>query len=440
VVGSLARTLPSLRAAVARFGRTALGEQRWFAGKGRMLEAVELVDAAEVPDSGGAVLAIAGVRYRDGGLERYLLPGRVAPDGSFDTPAGDDRLWGALARAMVTRGHLEGDAGAFAGRSGAVHDEASGESRLLTLDQSNTSVVIGERLVLKCYRRLESGTHPEPELLEALTRAGCRVAPRWQATLSYRSDDLDAGVAALYAYVPGAPVGWEPVIERLRTAIGRGEDDEGLLGVAGALGATTAELHRSLAAAFGTSIGDVGAVRAARDDALAAAQAAAAALPQLIPGDAAAIVHERLTGLRALAGATLSRVHGDLHVAQFVDSQAGLVVVDFEGEPDRPLVERRAERSPLRDLACLLLSLDHVAAAAARRHGFGIATERAFAWSEHAREHALAAYGETVDRELLHALEIEKECRELLYAVQVLPEWLYAPSLVLPRLLGVKPS
>ena len=88
-----------------------------------------------------------------------------------------------------------------------------------------------------------------------------------------------------------------------------------------------------------------------------------------------------LAGLERLEGTPLQRIHGDLHVGQLLRTPTGVVAIDFEGDPTLPIEERRSLASPLQDLASLLLSLDHVAAAAARRRGFGAATAEAFAWS-----------------------------------------------------------
>jgi maltokinase len=437
VAGSLARTLHSLRSAVDRFGETGLREQRWFAGKGRAVAEVGLADAVEVPGGEGALLAIADVGYADGGAERYALPCRLAGDGALVDAEPGDPVWSALAHAITEGRELEGHAGAFVSHAGA-RVAVPDVGRRLDPDQSNTSVVLGDALVVKCYRRLETGMHPEPEALEALARVGARVAPPWHGTLTYRASDGDAAVAVVYGFVPGGPLGWEPAIVRLRDALEVGKPAVDLLDTAGELGATTRELHRSFGQAFGTSVASSDDARRVSDAALAALGDALAALPVGIAGDVVARATERLGPLRRLEGATVSRLHGDLHVAQFVRSPAGLVVVDFEGEPGTTLGARRAARSPLRDLACLLLSLDHVAAAAARRLGFGTATDAAFAWSADARERVIDAYGDDVDPALLGAFEVEKECRELLYALRVVPEWLYAPRLVLPRLLGIE--
>ncbi|MBM2823649.1 MAG: maltokinase, partial [Thermoleophilia bacterium] len=221
-------------------------------------------------------------------------------------------------------------------------------------------------------------------------------------------------------YVAGVPVGWEGLIARLAA----GDD---ALGEAADLGRVAAALHRQLAAALGMRLGrgeDVGTERAAAATALADAGFV----------ELEAAIDERLAKLDRLAGARLQRIHGDLHVGQVLRASWGLVVIDFEGDPSLPLAERSRERSPLVDLASLLLSLDHAGCAAARR-------QPSFdwrAWSSKARAAWLSAYElemGAVDRELLRALEVAKELRELVYASRWLPEWLYAPRTVLPTLL-----
>ena len=411
---------------------------------------VELVDAAVVPGSGGGLLVIVDVGYRGGGAERYLLPARLV-EGDLDEVEPNDPLWERLVSVLTGGGALAGLEGSFVTRcSGEIPAVARSDGRQLEPDQSNTSILLGGTHVLKCYRRLEGGIHPEPELLEALGAVGSRVAPAWVATLTHRHRDRETALAVLYRFVPGDAVGWEPVVEGYRAALAPDGSAATLLEDAATLGATAAELHRSLATTFGITIGDADAAGRAELRARSQLDAAFAALPgevavELDPFRQPAM--ERLRALAGLEGAPLTRLHGDLHLAQFVRAPTGLVAVDFEGEPDRPLAERRMVDSPLRDLACLLLSFDHAAVAAAQRCGFGEATERAFAWSGHAREQAIAGYRRgvagspiEVDLKLLGALEVEKECRELLYAARMLPEWLYAPRLTFPRLFEPVPK
>ncbi len=421
---------------------TAIASARWFAGKGRAITCVTCHDSVPVPGADGASLLLADVDFADGGVERYLVPS-ARNGGALDTVP-DHPLWPALAEVVRNGARLEGRAGVVEAHAAADGPRPGSGARRLTSDQSNTSVVLGEQLVVKCYRRLEPGTHPEPELLAALAAAGCRVAPAYAGSVTYSDGDgRTASLAVLYGYVPGEPVGWEPMISALATGL-RSHDAEALLVEAGALGAATAELHVALADALGHAPGTV-------DDATRAERAASdqldEALRTLTPDDPlhrlAPRLGEQLAGLRHLRGSPLTRVHGDLHVAQFVRSGSGHVAVDFEGEPGRPLADRRRRTSPLRDLACLLLSFDHVAAAAAKRHGSASqALPAARTWSAEARARALDRYSAgiagsalVVDASLLRALEIEKECRELLYAATVLPEWLYAPRATLPHLL-----
>ena len=331
--------MANLRERSTAFNRNLLVGARWFAGKERSVEDVRAVSRLEPPGAEGAAVELVDVMYEDGDTDRYALALR---DGS--ECAGDDPLWPALAR--------------------AVGLAAIGGGRFLADDLSNTVVVLDDLHVLKLYRRPEPGVHPEVELLGALS--GSPHAPSLEGALVRDGVTL----ASLQAYVPGEPVGWEPLIARL-AAGGRAE------GLPTRLARVTEALHRTLAEQLGTRDG-------------------------------------------------LQRIHGDLHVGQFLDAGPALVVVDWEGRPGVSLAERRAPRPPAADLASLRLSLAHAARAAHRRSpDFDWR-----AWSRAARDEALDAYG-PVDGGLLHELELEKELAELEYARRWLPEWLYVPADVL---------
>ena len=367
-----------------------LAAARWFAGKGRAVAGIEHVGGIAPDAARGASLVLVDVAYEDGGSERYALALRDGRE-----CGGDDPLWAALA----------GWAGVEAVPS---------RSRFLAEDLSNTVVSLDDRLVLKLFRRLERGPHPEAELLGAL--AGFGQVPELVGVVDH--DCMTIGLVE--EFVAGVPVGWEELIARLAAgddAPGEGAD----------LGHVAAALHRQLAAALGVRLGrgeDVGTERATAATALADAGFV----------ELEAAIGVRLAKLDHLAGAPLQRVHGDLHIGQVLRASQGLVVIDFEGDPSLPLAERSRERSPLVDLASLLLSLDHAGCAAARR-------QPSFdwrGWSSRARAACLSAYeleAGAVDRELLRALEVAKELRELVYASRWLPEWLYAPRTVLPILL-----
>lgn len=437
--------LTELEHVVARMDVRELAARRWFSGKGRDSLRAVFVDALEVPGADGAALVLVDVEYSDGGSERYTLPVRLRA-GELVEVSADDPLWLALAQLVGDGRELPGLAGAFLTVPGSIRGEPGGSSRALTDDQSNTSVVLGERDVVKCYRLLLAGVHPEPELLAGLSRVGSRRAPLFRGTLLRRSGGDEEALACVYAFVPGEPVGWERLIVRLRDALAAADTTtlDTLALEMGAAGAAAAELHVDLARAFGVGVASAGdaasAIEEAQDRLAQALSVASGHLAGVLAAARDGLLGA-LADLRSLEGTAVTRCHGDLHVAQFVDSPDGLVVVDFEGEPGRSPEARRRPGTPLRDLACLLLSFDHAAVAAARRLSFGPALEHALAWSVEARAAASSAYRSgiagsslTLDEPLLRALEAEKECHEVIYAATVLPEWSYAPAHVLPRL------
>jgi maltokinase len=320
---------------------------------------------------------------------------------------------------------------------------SSRTARLLTIDQSNTSVVLGERLVIKCYRLLVEGIHPEPEILAAL--AGFPHVPAYGGSLVHRSGSgAETALACLQGFVVGDG-GWEQVVASLvGCQDADGEERAASARDAAEYGEVTAALHVALARSFGVG----SATRGEAAERAAAAREQLDAAAEAVPAEARGVVDavrpalsSRLDALAAAEGTPISRAHGDLHVGQFLRSRDGLVVVDFEGEPGRSLAERRTPWTPLRDVACLLLSLDHAAIAAARRvQAAGADPSYLAAWADEARSAALGAYARgvagsrlVVDERLLRGCEAEKECAELLYAAGTLPEWLYAPLEVLRR-------
>ena len=437
----------ALTAALASSLRTEIEGSRWFQGKGRTLSSLRLADRIPATGSGGGVVAIVTAIYADGAEEEYAVPVCQDGTGAVRGAGSDDPVWPALSRLALDGGTIEGDHGAVEGRPGPLSAgplEAT-RCRLLEADQSNTSVILDGRLVLKCYRRLWPGPHPEQELLAGLTRVGSARAPSLLGAITYRGDDTSVALATAYAYVEGAAVGWEPAIGALTDALGGPPAGLACLAQETApLGHCAGELHRDLLAAFGGRRGTHAEARKERQRAVAGVDEAVDAVGQVAPELAALgpVSHLELAALDRLDTTPLQRLHGDLHVGQLLRSPAGVVAIDFEGDPTLLPALRSRMGSPLQDVASLLLSLDHVAAAAARRRGFGAATAEAFDWSTRAREAVLAAYeeasppGAAGDPSLLRALEVEKEWREAVYAARVLPEWLYAPRLVLLKLLA----
>lgn len=401
----------------------ALSAARWFHGKGR-----RIAGARVVAELAGGALRIADVEYGDDGgrggdaTERYLL-------------IADGVRWAdVIADAAAGRG---GDLELRVSDAALV--AARGAEATPSTDQSNTLVTIGDTLLVKAYRKLEAGVHPEVELGEALAGAGAPV-PRHAGSLHWG----DTAIALLQEFVGGAESGWEAPIEAVAAALradappGAATSDA-LVAPYAAAGAAAGALHAALAQRLGTARDHDAPARWRADADRALAEAVA-----LEPEAAAHVdaLRERLAPLAALRAPLVSRVHGDLHYAQLLrvprtgggDAER-LLIVDLEGDPTAPLALRRRPDTPLRDLAALLRSIDHIGTAGSRRAGWADPTR----FIEAATAAALDAYanatGQRPDRDLLHALEVASECRELVYAHRVVPEWLYAPRAGLERLL-----
>ena len=328
--------------------------------------------------------------------------------------------------------------------------------RALGADQSNTSAVVGERVLLKAYRRLETGLNPELELLAFLgEEAGFgAVAPLAGYAELVSAAGGTSTIAVAQAFVADGVDAYESIAETLTAwLLAPGEVSiEFATEVAVDLGSLTAGLHIALGDARG--IPEFQPRSATRDELRGWAAAARRQLVRAVeitPGEAGRTLHDlaaavaaELTVFEALAITPLvTRVHGDYHLGQVLVAPDGYRVIDFEGEPTRPLEDRRAHGSPLRDVASMLRSLDHVGRSAGRRAAArnGAALEAPGldldGWLRRSREQFLDAYRTAlreagspivVDLALIRAFEIEKECYEFIYASTYLPSWLWAPT------------
>lgn len=470
-------------AAVRGLDLEALAGRRWFAAKGERVSSARLAHAfALAPD---AVLALVDLRVGEGEgrVDRYAVPFVRAGDGSAREAAEGDGAWRALAAAMAdgrTIPALGRDPGAGAAARGGGVDAAlvcrpspglarlwpggagsllAAEERPLGRDQSNTSVVLGGELLLKAYRRIVPGLNPDLELTAYLSEeAGFTGVPHLAGYAEAVTKDGGAAtVAMLQAFVAHAEDAYEATAERLAALVAApgSVSLEWATEVAEDLGVLVAGLHAALAspprdaAEMAPRAATHDELRAWRHEAHRRLNAAisdvAAVDPELAEElrDAGAQIAARASRFEAVATAPIvMRIHADLHLGQVLIADDGYRVIDFEGEPLRPIEERRRLDSPLRDVASMLRSLDHVARSARRRaeRRAGGAIERPGldidAWIERARERFLGAYAAglrqsgspvTVDLDLLDAFEIAKECYEFSYAATVLPSWLWAP-------------
>lgn len=392
-----------------------LRTRRWFRAKARRVREVEERDRVEV---GGAPLCLWEARFEDGGAEVYLVAGEQ--DALDPAP---------LLRAIESGLRVEGERGAFVFR--AARGFAGGPplevARPVGGEQSNSSFALDRRFFLKIFRRLEAGPSPELEVLRFLEeRTDFRRAPRFLGAIEYESGAFRATLGVLESFVESDGDLWAYTLANRPGAE-----------VWQRLGLTTRELHRALASrredpAF------------APEPVARADLAAWSASFERLVGEVAALAGRRLLGLerplieraRALAaldprGLVKSRVHGDYHLGQVLRARSGFVIFDFEGEPARPLAERRRKHAPAHDVAGMLRSIGYAALVSRPR------AAAASPWEDEARRGFLEGYGlEPEDRPLLEILELEKAVYEVGYEINHRPDWVDVPLAAVRRFVG----
>jgi maltokinase len=401
-----------------------IARQRWFAGKSQRIEAVTL--EARVPLPPGT-LWIARVRLDDGREDRYALP---LLDGAEIRDALDEPDFaGALLDLVAREGHAAGDHGAVvATRTRAFPTGLTAPGRRLGGEQSNTSIVFGDALILKHFRRLAPGVNPDVEITGFLTeRTDFRHTPRLCGSLEYRDAGGACALAIAQELVVGGRDGWRWLLDRLAAG------DAALTPLA-RLGRRTAELHRALGAdprepAFAPeriASADVAAWTEAVQREL---EAAAGALGGRLPGGVPSRIDA--AGLGGLVGVAKLRHHGDFHLGQTLAVGDGddWAIIDFEGEPLRPLAERRRKHTPLRDVAGMLRSLGYAAATAGAPEGWEAQARAAFldGYRTAAGRAAFLPADATAFTRALAVLEVEKAAYEIVYEANNRPDWVAIP-------------
>ncbi len=407
--------------------------RRWFATKTRRIAGVAIEDTVAL---GGASLALARVTLDDGAEDRYALPlsewdGREVAD-ALDDPAFCRALLDLTARG----GAVAGGRGVLRGVPTAAFPSlpsADLAPRRIGSEQSNSSVAFGQSLILKHFRRLSAGLNPEEEIGRFLTgRAHFPHVPALCGHLEYESRGGERfTLAVVQPLITGARDGWEWTLE----ALGDHARRPATLAMLGRLGAATAALHCALAAA--TDDPDFAPEPVADADVQAwartvRAQLAAAAAAAGEPGLAADLPIDE--GLRGLAGTVKIRHHGDFHLGQtlYREPSGEPFIIDFEGEPLRPLSERRRKHTPLRDVAGMLRSIDYAAACAG---GGGWVEEwraegaRAFAdaYRANTRGAAFVPASDEAFSRAVAVLVVEKAAYEIVYEANNRPAWITIP-------------
>jgi maltokinase len=320
--------------------------------------------------------------------------------------------------------------------------------RPMGVEQSNSSMVFGDRLVLKSFRRLEPGVNPELELLRFLDQHEFKNIAPLAGWYEYEGRLVESTLGILQEYLKGARDGWSLAVDE------DGEDPDRLIEQLDELGVVTGRMHSVLGSDASES---AFAPEEPSDDTLALLTATVDEeiekifknLPQDDEGPLSTIcrrsqdVRERLGQLsRVGTGGRVIRTHGDYHLGQVMLTERGWVILDFEGEPARTLPERRQKRSPLRDVAGMLRSFSYVAAAG-QILGTRVMPED---WESRARAAFLEGYFREVDpallppgqesiEKLLSVFELEKAVYELNYEINNRPDWVGIPVASILRLL-----
>jgi maltokinase len=434
--------------------------QRWFGAKAREPVGLRLLDHSLLRGEPPLVLdALVEIRFAAGTHEVYQLliglrESGGEPDAAMIAALDGWTAYAAFADATAARElvHLVRSGSNVPTQEGMLEFHALGAIpqdgaallavRPLGLEQSNTSVVLDEELIVKAYRRIEAGPNPELELLTFLTNHGFAHIAELQGWWAYSGPLMDATLGIVQRYVRGAVDGWTLALAELRDA------PEAFLARLRRLGEVVGTMHALLASEPDDpgfcpeqpSAESLGLLTATIDEEIET-------VFQHLPDDPTLAdvagrgdeIRELLRGLTHFGPlGRIIRHHGDLHLGQTLWADDDWLIVDFEGEPARMLPERRRKRSPLRDVAGMLRSFDYAASAVAEAPtGFGERARREFLTAYRGAVQAsgvLPESEEAIER-LIRIFELEKAVYELRYELNNRPDWVGVPVAGILRLL-----
>jgi maltose alpha-D-glucosyltransferase / alpha-amylase len=476
--------------------------RRWYGGKERTLRELKIAQNVNIgADGSDARLFVIEVVFTDGLPESYLLPMAFADESTTarlvaEAPhaviarlEGQQSVCDALhlpeTRAALLRLIL-GEAGAagrtrLAGTKEAACDPATLEralatSRLVSVDQSNTSIAFGETWLLKILRKFERGPHPDAEITRFLSEdRHLAFVPPYAGGLTLVDRAGDAAVGMLFGFVVNQGDGWTYTLDALARYFDRvlearrDYDDTAAAELIGAvyrerarqLGERTAEMHRALASVddrpefapepFSTLYQRAlyQGLRGGAGRVLRQLKRYVPRLPEDARTDAISLLANHAPILKIFArlldhriDVSRIRIHGDFHLAQVLNTGKDFVIIDFEGEPRQPLTERRLKRPALRDVAGMLRSFDY-AITTALRNTRDDDVQRlapwARAWVTAICETYLTAYLEAAasatflpasaadTQLLLEAFQLDKALYEVAYELSYRPAWVGTP-------------
>ena len=444
-----------------------LVQQRWFGGKGRDIAGVR-IDTLGITDGEEAALdlVLATVDYADGQSESYQVPlslyaepqeplahaavglWEIEGETRYGYDAPQDRRAASAWLASIARKDTAGSVSFHVIEGNDVATDLLG--RVMGAEQSNTSIVFGDEYILKLFRKLAPGLNPDLEITRALADVGCEyiAAPLgWVEAPLPGSPHDPATLGLLQPFLRSASEGWALATASVRDLFAEADlhaDEVGgdFAAEAERLGIATAVVHGDLARALDSRTADADESRATAREMAARLDAAVAVVAELEPF--AAAVRAAYDEVSALTTSVpIQRVHGDYHLGQVLRTDTGWILLDFEGEPARPLSERRAMMSPLRDVAGMLRSFDYAARhlLAENPNSPGL-QYRATEWAERNRNAFCDGYAAAAGRDprdeavVLRAFELDKAIYEVVYEARNRPSWLPIPLGSIERLVG----
>jgi maltose alpha-D-glucosyltransferase/alpha-amylase len=486
--------------------------QRWYSGKDEPLPRVHLGDTAEFAESGRSWLIAFGEAQAPAGPSCWFTPLALAWEDREEerlrllAPAamakvrqqasvglvGDALVDDAFCRAVV---HAIAGNREVATAGGSVlrfqSTQAIAAAPVLPLpvptpikplgQSSNSVVLVGDKLFLKAYRRLRAGINPEIEVGRYLTDvvAFPHCVPVLGSVELVDADGQPSALMLLQTLVENQGDGWRWTVEQLARQLEHGRGDAaapkqavegGLLELVKTLARRTAQLHIAFAKRTGDPAFEPEAfdaadvqqwVRSVQAEARTTLQKLGERADRLEPPArqraehvlaAQAALAQRLDALaRTPARGLKTRHHGDYHLGQVLVTNNDFVIIDFEGEPSRPLEERRRKHSALRDVAGMLRSFDYARHAALQQVQRADAEAAARAWLEQVQRtflevyrdagingglYADAAAWDSTARPMLALFEIEKALYEIRYELDNRPDWVGVPLAGLAGLLS----
>ena len=500
--GTRTRVTSWLQEQFPALAREWLPTQRWFGGKARTIEAVSVEDIVWLPlELPPGALLILDVRYTQpvsgtAHPERYAMvvglteePNECPvianvpwqPRARFVEAAMNPSIVVALLRGLTAELRIPGESGGAISYSDVspaarqlLSDDVQPRPTIVPLgvEQSNTSVRVGPLHAFKLFRRLVPGENPQIEIGRFLQHTDFRSVPPLEGSLIYHGSRGDAcALGALEGWIDNQGDGWRYLLARIEHAAHDATLSNALVQDMDALGATTADFHAALASdtdleAFASepvTSADVGRwLRRALDQAERTFE-----MIQQQAGKwrgAPGVAGRPLTETRQLALHALGtldsqppepfqkiRIHGDFHLGQTLKTHSGFALIDFEGEPTKPLSERREKQCALRDVAGMVRSLEYAAATAGSRRpdGWQEAVDVAplrDAFIESYRSRAMTRRAEFLPstpaafNRWLEFYELQKALYEVEYEANNRPDWMFIPLRAVERLARARPG